>query len=223
MSPSPLQRLEASHSYGLVLGLILLSLIFTASAPDTRASRLVIVGLQSLTLLLTLWTSRTPERDFRWALGGVGIALVTSSLLALSDDPRLSKGGLIVIGGLVVIVVPGVIGHGVFRGIRRRGVTLQEVFGVLCIYLLIGLLFAFAFGAIAELQHGPLFTNGTEGDLQDHLYFSFTTITTVGYGDLAPAGNLARSFSILEALMGQLYLVTVVAVIVGNLAAGRRR
>jgi Ion channel len=83
------------------------------------------------------------------------------------------------------------------------------------------MLFAFCFGAVAVLQHGALFSNGTEGDLQDHLYFSFITITTVGYGDLAPAGDLARSLSILEALIGQLYLVTVVAVIVGNLGRAR--
>ena len=98
---------------------------------------------------------------------------------------------------------------------------MEAAFGALCIYLLIGMLFAFAFGALAVLQPGALFSNGTEGDLQSHLYFSFITITTTGYGDLAPAGNLARSLSMLEALIGQLYLVTVVAVIVGNLGRAR--
>lgn len=217
------RRLEASHSYGLLLGVILVSLTFQASAPDTRWSRLVVVGFQACTLLLALWTSRTPERDFRWGIVAVVIALLASTVLASSDDPEVYKGGLIVVGGLVVSVVPAVIAHGVFHGIREHGgVTLQSAYGVLCVYLLIGMLFAFAFGAVAVLQNGPLFTNGTEGDLQDHVYLSFTTITTVGYGDLAPAGQLARALSILEALVGQLYLVTVVAVIVGNLAPRRR-
>jgi len=220
----PIRRLEASHSYGLLLGVILVSLIFQASAGDTRASRVVAVALQACILLLALWTSRTPERDFRWGIVGVAVALVATMLLALSNDPEAYKGGLLVVGALVVLVVPVVIAHGVFHGIRERGgVTLQTAYGVLCVYLLIGMLFAFAFGAVAVLQSGPLFTNGTEGDLQAHLYFSFTTITTVGYGDLAPAGDLARAFSILEALIGQLYLVTVVAVIVGNLGRPRTR
>jgi ion channel len=52
----------------------------------------------------------------------------------------------------------------------------------------------------------------------DFLYFSFATLTTTGYGDLVPGNDLARSFAILEALTGQIYLVTVVAVLVGNLA-----
>jgi hypothetical protein len=219
---SLIRRLEASHSYAVLLGVILVSLIFQSSAPDQRWSRVVIVALQACTLLLALWTSRTPERDFRWGLVAAASALVATLILATSDNPKLHNGGILVVGALVVLVVPVVVAHGVFHGIRTRGrVTLEAAYGALCIYLLVGMLFAFCFGAVAVLQHGPLFSNGTEGDLQDHLYFSFITITTTGYGDLAPAGDLARSLSILEALIGQLYLVTVVAVIVGNL--GRQR
>jgi hypothetical protein len=217
-----IRRLEASHSYAVLLGVILVSLIFQASAPDERWSRVVIVALQACTLLLALWTSRTPERDFRWGLVAAASALVATLILVSSDNPKLHNGGVLVVGALVVLVVPAVVAHGVFHGIRTRGrVTLQAAYGALCIYLLVGMLFAFCFGAVAVLQHGALFSNGTEGDLQDHLYFSFITITTVGYGDLAPAGDLARSLSILEALIGQLYLVTVVAVIVGNLGRAR--
>jgi hypothetical protein len=217
-----IRRLEASHSYAVLLGVILVSLIFQASAPDERWSRVVIVALQACTLLLALWTSRTPERDFRWGLVAAASALVATLILVSSDNPKLHNGGVLVVGALVVLVVPAVVAHGVFHGIRTRGrVTLQAAYGALCIYLLVGMLFAFCFGAVAGLQHGALFSNGTEGDLQDHLYFSFITITTVGYGDLAPAGDLARSLSILEALIGQLYLVTVVAVIVGNLGRAR--
>jgi hypothetical protein len=217
-----ISRLEASHSYAVLLAVIITSLVFQSSSPDARWSRVVIVALQALTLLLALWTSRTPERDFRWGLVAAAVALAATGVLATQDNPKLHNGGVLLVGALVVVVVPAVIAHGVFHGVRQRGrVTLQAAFGALCIYLLIGMLFAFAFGAVAVLQHGALFSNGTEGDLQSHLYFSFITITTTGYGDLSPAGNLARSLSMLEALIGQLYLVTVVAVIVGNL--GRQR
>jgi len=216
-----ISRLEASHSYALLLGLILVSLTFQSSAPDERWSRVVIVALHAGILLLALWTSRTPERDFRWGLFGAVMALGITAILATSKHPEFHKGGILIVGALVVVVVPAVVAHGVLHGIRQeKGITLQAAYGALCIYLLIGMLFAFSFGAIAVLQSGPLYTNGTDGNLQSHLYFSFITITTTGYGDLAPAGNLARSLAMLEALLGQLYLVTVVAVIVGNL--GRR-
>lgn len=217
-----LRRLEASHSYAVLLLLILASLIFQSAAPDARWSRIVIVALQAGILLLALWTSRTPERDFRWGLFGAIMALGTTAILATSKNPEFHNGGILIVGALVVVVVPVVIAHGILHGIRtQKGITLQSANGALCIYLLIGMLFAFAFGAVAVLQSGPLFTNGTDGDLQSHLYFSFITITTTGYGDLAPAGDIARSLAMLEALIGQLYLVTVVAVIVGNL--GRTR
>lgn len=216
------KRLEASHSYALLLVVILVSLTFQASAPDERWSRVVIVFLQACILMLALWTSRTPERDFRWGIFATVIAIGATAILATSNNPKLHNGGVLVVGALVVVVVPIVIAHGVAHGIRtRRQVTLEAAFGALCIYLLIGMLFAFAFGAVAVLQNGPLFSDGSEGNLQSHLYFSFITITTTGYGDLSPAGNLARSLSMLEALIGQLYLVTVVAVIVGNLGRGR--
>jgi hypothetical protein len=217
-----LRRLEATYGYAVLLGLILASLIFQAAAPDARGSRVVIVALQACTLLLALWITRTPERDIRWAFLGVALALVATMFLASSDNPELHNGGVLLVGTLVVLVVPAVIAHGVFVGIRTSGrVTLQAALGALCVYLLVGMLFAFAFGAFAVLGHGHLFTNGTDGDLQDHLYFSFITITTVGYGDLAAGGDLARSVAILEALIGQLYLVTVVGVIVANLGRAR--
>ena len=59
------------------------------------------------------------------------------------------------------------------------------------------------------------------------LYFSFTTLTTVGFGDLAPRSDLGRTLAVFEALIGQIYMVTVVSLIVGHLGApgtrGRRQ
>lgn len=92
--------------------------------------------------------------------------------------------------------------------------------GVLCIYLLISLAFAAAFGAIGALGNGPFFTQ-VVGTTNNYLYYSLTTITTVGIGNLAPATNLGRSLTAAEALIGQIYVITVVAVIVGNLGRPR--
>jgi hypothetical protein len=100
-------------------------------------------------------------------------------------------------------------------------VTLHTMFGVLCIYLLLGMLFALAYGLVGEAQSEPFFASGGKEDISDFLYFSFATLTTVGYGDLAAATDLGRSVAITEALIGQIYLVTVVAVIVGSLSRSR--
>ena len=105
------------------------------------------------------------------------------------------------------------------RGVRTEGaVTLHTMFGVLCIYLLIGMLFSSAYALVGDAQSEPFFGSGIDPDISDYLYFSFATMTTVGYGDLAAATDLGRSVAITEALIGQIYLVTVVAVIVGSLS-----
>jgi hypothetical protein len=116
-------------------------------------------------------------------------------------------------------------------GLRKQfadagAVTLQTMFGVLCLYLLIGLLFGVAYATVDQLSSTPFFNSGGDHGRDDFLYFSYTTLTTVGYGDLVAATNLGRSMAITEALLGQLYLVSVVAVIISNLESvrpGQRR
>jgi uncharacterized membrane protein len=72
------------------------------------------------------------------------------------------------------------------------------------------------------LGQGPFFANVDAPDGTDYLYFSFVTLTTVGYGDLVARGSLGRMLAVSEALLGQLYLVTVVALLVGNVGRPRR-
>lgn len=123
---------------------------------------------------------------------------------------------------LVVIATPLIV-IGLVRQVREgRAVTVHTMLGVLCIYLLLGLAFASGFALSAALGDDPFFSGGAEWDsLNNYLYFSLTTITTAGLGDLAPATDLGRSLTAIEALTGQIYLVTVVAVIVANIGHSR--
>jgi hypothetical protein len=93
-------------------------------------------------------------------------------------------------------------------------------------YLLIGLFFAFVYGVIAAFGSGSLFAQGTDGTSSLRLNFSFVTLATLGYGDYTPAGDLGHMVAIVEAPLGQVYLVTVVAVLVSRLGRpkdGRER
>jgi hypothetical protein len=83
------------------------------------------------------------------------------------------------------------------------------------------MLFTFVYGAAAALGSGDFFLQETDGTPSLRLYFSFVTLATVGYGDYTAAGDLGHTLAVVEALLGQLYLVTVVAVIVGRLHHGR--
>jgi hypothetical protein len=96
----------------------------------------------------------------------------------------------------------------------RRQVDQETMLGALAAYLLIGMAFAFQYRFIGSVQDTPFFGTDGEGTMSQDLFFSFVTLTTTGYGDLVPAGNPGQSFAVLEALVGQLFLVTAVAKIV---------
>jgi hypothetical protein len=90
-----------------------------------------------------------------------------------------------------------------------------------CIYVLLGLNFAFVFEAVRELGSQPFLASQETGTLSDYVYFSFITMETVGYGDPTAQGGLGRALAVTEGLFGQIYLVTAVAALVGNIGRAR--
>jgi hypothetical protein len=202
-------RVRSSHSYGVVLALIVATFAFAATAPDAAWSSSALVLLGCTTLVLALWTS---------GLARVGshlnaLVLATGGVLAAVNLVRPgSASGLL--SGLMLAATAAAISVGV---IDQGEVNAQSVLGAVCVYLLVGLIFAFVFGAVAELGSTPLFAQSTDGTRSLRVYFSYVTLATLGYGDYTPDGNLVRLLAVIEALIGQLYLVTVVAVLISRL------
>jgi hypothetical protein len=85
------------------------------------------------------------------------------------------------------------------------------VLGALCSYVLVGLLFAFVYLAVDEFTSRPFFAQPGAHPQSEYLYFSFVALTTLGFGDLSPAVGLPQALTVLEALLGQVFLVTMVA------------
>jgi hypothetical protein len=211
------RRLQASRSYGFVLLLVLFNFVFLAAAPDEAWPRAVLVLLQALTLAVALWTSAATGRldTIAAALVVIGVA---GAVTALATDDANATGVLGLVGVALIAATCAVI----VLGIRdQHGVNVQSVLGALCIYLLIGMLYTFTYGAIAALESGPFFAQGTDGTPSIRLYFSVVTLATVGYGDYSAATDLGRTVAASEGLLGQIYLVTVVAVIVSRLRPSR--
>ncbi|MGB0096783.1 MAG: potassium channel family protein, partial [Solirubrobacteraceae bacterium] len=124
---------------------------------------------------------------------------------------------------VITAAIPVVIVGGVLRLLRERGVTVQAVAGALAIYLAVGLVFAWIIGFIMHVNSTPYFaqhTNGTEGD---RVYFSFTVLTTTGFGDFSAATPVGHAISVIEMLTGQLYLVTVIGLLIGNFVSRQKR
>jgi hypothetical protein len=211
-------RLRASHSYGFVLLLIFVSFVFTAAGPDNATwGQGVLVLIQTATLVVALWTSGLGRAAALLSVLLVAVGITVAAAQILSGGDTLT-GATAILNALLLVTVGVVIAVGVFD---QRTVNRQSVLGAICIYLLIGMDFTFVYGAAAALGSGDFFAEGTDGTPSLRLYFSYVTLTTVGYGDYTPAGDLGHTLAIVEALLGQLYLVTVVAVIVSRLHFGR--
>ena len=211
---------EAAHRYGLVFALAFVMVVFLIAAPNGDWTRAVALGIEFGALLVVIVTSRERERvrRARGILAGAVTAAVVLGI-GLGILPAALAYGLI---ALLALVIPLSLVGGLVRLLRTKGVTAQVVSGVLAIYLFVGLLFTAVIGITAHVSDRPYFTQGTSGTVSERTYYSFTVLTTTGFGDFTAAIPVGRALAVLEMLTGQLYLVTVIGIVVGNYAGGRR-
>jgi hypothetical protein len=209
------------HGYGLVLALAIASAVVQLAVSGSDGARFTIVVLQAATLVAAVRTARATRAGVRAAALVAALAVLVSFVLwvARGDVPPIPTG---VVNGLLVAVAPAVLASGLLRDLRARGeVAVHTLSGVLAIYLLIGMFFSFTYGVIDAVDSDALFAGRPESTAAEHLYFSFVTMSTVGYGDFVPGSDAPRALAVSEMLFGQIYLVTVVSLIVANL--GRRQ
>jgi hypothetical protein len=173
----------------------------------------VLLVLEAVMLVVALWSAGLARTSSRMLIG----ILVSATALALAplvaDSARVT-GVVGLVSGVIVVATIVAIAIGV---IDQDEVNAHSVTGAVCIYLLFGLLFMFLYSAIALIGSGDFFVQGTDGTRALRLYFSYVTLATLGYGDYTPAGDLGHTIAVLEALIGQLYLVTVLALLVSRL------
>ena len=156
------------------------------------------------------------------ALGVVGVSTIVLSLLreaTFSQDNLLVAINSFMFAVLFAIAFPAV----VRRAFQHERVTMNSLVAAITGYLLIGIWFAATYRGIAALNGYSFFRETSQPRGGDFTYFSFLTLTTVGYGDLSPSTDIARIASISEAVIGQIYLVTAVARLVSLLGTARDR
>jgi Ion channel len=213
-SPARDVRRPAGYRYGVVLALVFALLLFIILAPSGTWSRAVGLAIETAALVVAIATAR--ERRAvrrRRALAAGGAAAVAVLGVAAGVVP----GSVVVaLAGLVAFAIPFALGGGLLRMVSEQGVTLQAIAGSLAIYLLIGLLFSWIIGLVTRIDPGPYFAQGTNGSDGQRVYFSFTVLTTTGFGDLSAANSVGRALAVIEMLVGQIYLVTVLGIVVAN-------
>jgi hypothetical protein len=205
------------HGFALVLVLVLMSATFQVAAPEGDVSQLVSIALGAVTLAVSAWAASAQRGVVRGAVAAA-TALVVVAALVLVVTGDVPAAAAAIASGLLVAFAPVVIAGGLVRDVRAEGaVSMRTLSGVLAIYLLLGMFYSFLDAAVAEIGSAPFFAGNAAPDRSDFLYFSYVTLSTVGYGDLVAATDVGRAVAVSEALLGQIYLVTVVALIVSNL------
>jgi hypothetical protein len=206
--------------YGGVLLLTLAVAVFALIAADSGAVRTIELFAAGAALLVAVLTSRAPVATRRLAGAGIALVVLVGGVTAAVIGPH--PGFTFAATSILLGVTAGVILAGLVRLVIERGVVLQAVFGALAVYMLVGLVFAFLIGALATGGSRPYFSSGTDATQNARVYYSVTALTTTGFGDYTAATRAGRALAVLEMLVGQLYLVTVIATLVGNLRHQRR-
>jgi voltage-gated potassium channel Kch len=213
-----LAAMMSPASYGSVLILIVITYAVSVMTTERWGLSVVLV-VQIATVWLALHVSRA-RRGVRLL---ASIALLLAAIVAVAN---LVWGGdappgawVFLTSALLYFIAP----LSILRNIVTHGdVTQETVLGALDAYLLIGMFFAYLYQCIGSIGSAPFFEGG-ESTLSDVMFFSFTTLTTTGYGNLVPAGNPGQAFAVMEMLLGQLFLISAVAKVINAWRPGRWR
>jgi Ion channel len=203
-----MQRAErASDAFGLVFILVLTTYTLTSLIENRGWSAVVLTVATSVTSVVALVSSHARARFVRVALLLSSLTVVLAAISAASGAHVWLNLASVIQISLLTIAMAAVL---------RRVVTAPEVgsrtiLGALSVYAVLGILFTFLYGVIDRVQGGPFFEGVAHPQGSDFLFFSYTTLTTTGYGNLVPGGQPGRLVSGLEMMAGQIFLVTLVA------------
>jgi hypothetical protein len=201
------QAARAPDSYALLLLLLIIDYVILSVGWTGSWALIVTTALLGLTAVLAFHTSRVGGVPFRVVVVCAGLAMIAAIAAAISGQEQ-TRGVPFILMSLLVVGCPIAI---LSRIARHTRVTAETLLGAICVYIFIGLFFAYVDLAYQFVTGTSYFAQPGHHGPSDFIYFSFITMTTVGYGDLSPAKGLPRTTAVLEALMGQIFLVVLVS------------
>jgi len=195
-------------SYASLLVLLLANFFVIELVTDARWGAVASILLAVAALIVAISDPEAGKglETWHWIVIGVCVALAPIVLLVTSSSV-LGVAYLIPVGLLASATLPVTLS----RIAHHSRVTSETILGATCAYILFGLLFAFVFLALGELRDAPFFAQPGPHEQSEYLYFSFVALTTLGFGDLSPAVGLPQALTVIEALLGSVFLVTLVA------------
>jgi hypothetical protein len=207
-----------TNAFGLVLLLVAATYVMASLTRYSGWSAVGITALASTTTAVAFGSSGARASRARIAIAVGAVAVALAILAALTD-----KNGFLAAATLVQMVLLFAAAATVLKAVLSEAqVDFRTILGAISVYLIFGLLFTSLYVAIDRLQPGGFFIDEAGSQTGDFVFFSFTTLTTTGYGNLVPAAQPGKMVAGLEMLFGQIFLVTLIAGLV-SLWRPRRR
>ncbi len=201
-----------------MLILSIASFIALSTLPSTPWARFAGIVITGVTAVIALATSGVSRPSLKRAVAVTAVAAI-AAVAAASLDRRWVG---FVAAALMALLLLWAIGAILNRVVVAESVTYRTILGALSAYTLLGIAFGFSYLATNLLQKTPFFIGGEPSTTGNMIFFSYTTLTTTGYGNLVPVGEPGQSFAIIEMLLGQILLVTLVARLVSMWRPARR-
>lgn len=198
---------RVSDAFGLVFLLVLTTYVLTSLLANHGWAAVVLTIATSATSVVALTSSHAHARLVRVAVALSALTVLLAAIAAASDERTWLNFASAVQILLLTIAMAAVL---------RRVVTSAEVgsrtiLGAISVYVSLGIVFTFLYGTVDRIQDGAFFEGVARPDGSDFLFFSYTTLTTTGFGNLVPGGQPGQMISGLEMMFGQIFLVTLVA------------
>jgi hypothetical protein len=204
------KALIAPDSYGLVLILIIVTYALTVTQGDLNVLATIVVFVQIATVWFVLQTAGA-RRAVR---AGALVVLILAGIAAVAGGIAGGEGSelLILLASTVLYFIAPIV---VMRHLVARSVIDREaVLGVIVAYLLLGMFFSYVYRVLGIFEPDPFFGDGGAATPAAALFFSFTTLSTTGFGNLVPESSTGQTVAVAEMLIGQLFLITAVGKVI---------
>jgi hypothetical protein len=198
---------RASDAFGLVFLLVLTTYVLTSLLANHGWTAVVLTLATSATSIVALISSHARRGLVRTAIWLSALTILLAAVAAASGERTWLNFASAVQIALLAIAMAAVLR----RVVGSAEVGFRTILGALSVYAALGILFTFLYGMIERVQAGAFFEGAPDPAGSDFLFFSYTTLTTTGYGNLVPGGQPGRMIAGLEMMLGQIFLVTLVA------------
>jgi hypothetical protein len=208
---------RVANAFGLVLLLVIAIYVIASLAPYDDWGAVALAAVTGACAIVGLISAEAGPRLLRGSIVLAALAVVLAFAAALGAGPHVLAVSALAGALLLATAAAKILG----AVLTEYEVGFRTILGAISVYVLLGILFTYVYLAVDKLQPGEFF--GQQVKTGDFIFFSITTLTTTGYGNLVPAAQPGKMLSGLEMLVGQIFLVTLIAGLVSLWRPGAAR